>query len=166
MYHRIFNTQFGKAAIIFDMQPFILNGTLLPQADSKTLIQKIDQSSARESGTHKLAERIVEQIQAYFKGCPILPPWQLMELSHLTPLQRAVLAKTAAIPYGETRSYSDIATAVGRPNASRFVGTTMAKNPFPILIPCHRVVKKDRTLGKFGGGTALKAALIAHEKNV
>jgi len=81
-------------------------------------------------------------------------------MAGLTPLQQLVLRATTDIPYGSVRSYKQIAEAIHRPRAYRFVGSTLAKNPFPILIPCHRVIRSDSSLGQFGGGTDLKRELI------
>jgi len=66
----------------------------------------------------------------------------------------------AHIPYGQTRSYKAIAEEIGLPNACRFVGSSVAKNPFPLLIPCHRVIRNDGRIGKFGGGTEMKRQLL------
>jgi methylated-DNA-[protein]-cysteine S-methyltransferase len=75
-----------------------------------------------------------------------------------------VLRACHAIPAGETRSYGDLARAVGRPGAARAVGTTMATNPLPLLIPCHRVVRGDGLIGQYGaGGPERKAAMLAAE---
>ena len=74
----------------------------------------------------------------------------------LTELERRVLSATARIPLGQTLSYKELAEKAGCPRACRFVGTTMAKNPFPVIIPCHRVIRSDRTVGKFGGGPEMK----------
>lgn len=81
----------------------------------------------------------------------------------LTRLQQSVLAATASIPCGELRSYKDIAEAIDRPRAYRFVGTTLGENPFPIVIPCHRVIRSDGSYGQFGGGTDLKRKMIELE---
>ena len=81
----------------------------------------------------------------------------------LTRLQQSVLAATADIPYGELRSYKEVAEAVHCPRAYRFVGTTLAKNTFPIVIPCHRVIRSDGSFGQFGGGTDLKRKMIELE---
>jgi methylated-DNA-[protein]-cysteine S-methyltransferase len=62
-------------------------------------------------------------------------------------------------------SYKTIAAAVDRPKAYRFVGTTLAINPFPILIPCHRVIRSDGAIGEYGGGSALKKWLIDLESH-
>jgi methylated-DNA-[protein]-cysteine S-methyltransferase len=76
---------------------------------------------------------------------------------------RAVLEATARIPYGHVRSYAEVARAAGSPRAVRAAGNALAQNPFPILIPCHRVVKTGGQLGGFGGGADMKKKLLALE---
>ena len=79
-----------------------------------------------------------------------------MDLSRFTPSQQSVYRTVAKIPYGETASYGQVARMAGLPRAARFVGTTMAKNVYPVFIPCHRVIKSDGSPGLFGGGRALE----------
>ncbi|MFP4655910.1 MAG: methylated-DNA--[protein]-cysteine S-methyltransferase [Methanohalobium sp.] len=74
-----------------------------------------------------------------------------LDLSHLTEFERQVLNETRNIPYGETITYSEVAYRIGKPGASQAVGKALSKNPYPIVIPCHRVVSK-KGLGGFGGG--------------
>jgi methylated-DNA-[protein]-cysteine S-methyltransferase len=105
-----------------------------------------------------------KNIQAYFEGTPIKAPWKFLDLSVLTPLQRSVLEAVASIPHGEIRSYGQVAAQIGRPRACRFVGTTLARNPFPILIPCHRILRADGSLGGFYGGTDLKKRMLLLER--
>jgi O-6-methylguanine DNA methyltransferase len=80
-----------------------------------------------------------------------------------TPFQRAVWAALLRIPYGETRSYGDVARELGRPRAVRAVGTANGANPIAIVIPCHRVVAAGGHLGGYGGGLPLKRRLLALE---
>lgn len=80
-----------------------------------------------------------------------------------TPFQRSVWRALLAIPYGETRSYRDIALALDNPRAVRAVGQANHHNPIPILIPCHRVVGADGTLTGYAGGLALKEKLLRLE---
>ena len=86
-------------------------------------------------------------------------------LSKLTPFQRAVLLACSRIPKGQTRTYSQIARAIGKPKAARAVGNALAKNPFAPLIPCHRVVKSDGSPGGYSGkgGVKTKRRLLAAE---
>ncbi len=79
-----------------------------------------------------------------------------------TPFQEAVWAAIEAIPYGETRTYAEIAAAIGRPRATRAVGSACGANPLPVVRPCHRVVAAAG-LGGFAGGLAQKRALLALE---
>ncbi len=81
----------------------------------------------------------------------------------LTEFQRAVLRKTAEIPPGEVRPYGWIAREIGRPGAVRAVGSALNRNPIPVLIPCHRVVKSDGHVGQYAYGPAVKRALLAAE---
>ncbi|MEM3031066.1 MAG: MGMT family protein [Candidatus Micrarchaeia archaeon] len=76
-----------------------------------------------------------------------------------------MLLETAKIPKGKTASYAEIAKRVGRPKAARAVGNALAKNPFPLLIPCHRVIRSDGSAGGYSrkGGSAKKKKLLERE---
>jgi methylated-DNA-[protein]-cysteine S-methyltransferase len=80
-----------------------------------------------------------------------------------TDFQRAVWKALMDIPYGETRSYGEVARAIGQPQAARGVGAANAANPISLIVPCHRVIGADGSLTGYGGGLALKRALLAHE---
>ena len=81
-----------------------------------------------------------------------------------TPFQKQVWKKLATIPYGETRSYAWLARSVKRPNAHRAVGNANGKNPFSILLPCHRVIQSNGDLGGYSGGLHIKKYLLELEK--
>ncbi|MFN3337999.1 MAG: methylated-DNA--[protein]-cysteine S-methyltransferase, partial [Thermomicrobium sp.] len=81
-----------------------------------------------------------------------------------TPFQSRVWELVQAIPYGQTRSYAELARDLGRPRATRAVGAAVGANPLPILIPCHRVVGIHGELVGYVGGLACKAWLLAHER--
>ena len=81
-----------------------------------------------------------------------------------TPFQIEIWNELLKIPYGETRSYSKIAAAVGRPRAARAVGAAIGANPLPLIVPCHRVIGKNGSLVGFGGGLRLKERLLLLEK--
>ena len=103
------------------------------------------------------------QLNEYFEGTRQAFDLPLAPLA--TPFQGQVLDALQAIPYGETRSYKDIAVAVGNPKAVRAVGTANGNNPIPIIIPCHRVIGSDGSLTGFGGGLETKRFLLALESN-
>jgi len=81
-----------------------------------------------------------------------------------TPFQQAVWDRLLEIPYGETRSYAEVAASIGRPTALRAVGRAVGANPVSIVIPCHRVIGKDGSLVGYGGGLPLKERLLALEQ--
>ena len=73
-----------------------------------------------------------------------------------TNFQRTVWKEISKIPFGETRTYKDIAIAIGKPNSSRAVANACGKNPYPVIIPCHRVIKSDGKLGGYSGVGGVK----------
>ena len=81
----------------------------------------------------------------------------------LTPFRRKVLNRVARIPFGATRSYGEIAAAIGQPGAARAVGGANNANPLPIIVPCHRVIGADGRLVGYGGGLSIKAWLLEFE---
>jgi O-6-methylguanine DNA methyltransferase len=85
------------------------------------------------------------------------------DLSSCSPFERAVLEVTLEIPAGEIRPYGWVAGRIGRPRAVRAVGSALGRNPVPLLIPCHRVVRSDGDVGNYGFGTENKRALLAKE---
>lgn len=103
----------------------------------------------------------IRQLREYFAGkraefdLPLAPEG--------TTFQRSVWRQLQEIPYGETISYGELARRVGNPKASRAVGSANGANPLPIVIPCHRVIAGDGTLGGFGGGLPTKQTLLALE---
>jgi methylated-DNA-[protein]-cysteine S-methyltransferase len=85
------------------------------------------------------------------------------DLAGLTPFERAVLMKTLEIPSGEVRPYGWVAREIGRPRAVRAVGSALGRNPVPVLIPCHRVVRSDGQIGNYGLGVSMKRTLLSAE---
>jgi methylated-DNA-[protein]-cysteine S-methyltransferase len=101
-------------------------------------------------------------LKAYFAGkAPALPPLDLRG----SDFQRSVWRALLEIPWGETRSYGEIAARIGRPGSARAVGGANHDNPIVILVPCHRVVAAGGALGGYGGGLDKKRWLLAHEAN-
>ncbi len=88
---------------------------------------------------------------------------RLVDISDLTPFEQATLKKTAQIPPGEVRSYAWVAREIGHPKAARAVGQVMARNPLPLLFPCHRVVDSSGALHDYGYGLEMKARLLRME---
>jgi O-6-methylguanine DNA methyltransferase len=81
-----------------------------------------------------------------------------------TPFQKKVWSALVKIPYGQTRSYKEIARAIGHPNAFRAVGNANGENSIPLILPCHRVIESNGGLGGFGHGVEIKKQLLDFEK--
>lgn len=113
-------------------------------------------------GENAHLERLREELRSYFAGgltrftVPVVTPG--------TPFQQRVWAELLRIPYGETRSYEDVARAVGVVSAPRAVGRANGSNRIAIVVPCHRVVNKDGKLGGYGGQLWRKEALLRLER--
>ena len=101
------------------------------------------------------------QLREYFAGERTV--FDLPVALEGTLFQRAVWRKLQEIPYGETISYGELASRIGKPKASRAVGSANGANRIPIVIPCHRVIAAGGKLGGFGGGLPVKEALLALE---
>lgn len=109
-----------------------------------------------------LAGPLAVALHGYLHGVP-LPDDLPVSLTGLSAFTRAVLLACRAIPYGETRSYGELAASLGRPTAARAVGGALGRNPVPLVIPCHRVVGHAGDLTGFTGGLHWKRALLTHE---
>jgi methylated-DNA-[protein]-cysteine S-methyltransferase len=110
----------------------------------------------------KAASHVIRQLNEYFGGCRYefdVP----LDLAGVTPFTKSVLNATAHVPYGEVRTYQDIAKTIGHPTATRAVGNSLNRNPIPLVIPCHRIVRSDHSLGGYGGGPDKKQILLKLE---
>ncbi len=132
----------------------------------------VDPDSALERLAVEVSPRVIEsparldgarrELDLYFAGrlrdfdLPL--DWQL---SH--GFRRRVLRATARIPYGQTRSYTEMARSAGNERAQRAAGSALGSNPIPIVVPCHRVLRTGGALGGYGGGVAMKQALLELE---
>ncbi len=113
--------------------------------------------------TVSIIDNIYTKFKQYFKGEPIGFPLDNIALEQLYDFQKKVLLLERQIPYGQVSTYGRLARKLGHPGAARVVGTALARNPFPIIIPCHRTIRSDGSLGGFGGGLKLKRQLLELE---
>jgi methylated-DNA-[protein]-cysteine S-methyltransferase len=106
---------------------------------------------------------VLKQLSQYFNGSR--KQFELDLKLQISPFYQKVLNEVCKIPYGQTRSYKNIAKKIKNPRAYRAVANANATNPIPIIIPCHRVIQSNGKLGKYRGGEGLKYSLIEKEKN-
>jgi len=135
-----------------------IRGTDTALTAIRILRQETESASAPPGS---LASEAARQLTEYFNGTrrtfdlPLDPAG--------TPFQKRVLMELAQVPFGETLTYGELAARAGSPGASRAVGSVMAKNPLPIVIPCHRVLAAGGRIGGFTGGLDLKRMLLTIE---
>ncbi len=115
------------------------------------------------SGHTPVIASIENELKAYFNGS--LQKFETPLIPLGTPFQRQVWDALIKIPFGETRSYLEIAQAIGKPTAYRAVAQANGANQLALLIPCHRIIQNNGALGGYAGGIALKQWLIHHEKS-
>jgi O-6-methylguanine DNA methyltransferase len=116
---------------------------------------------AHVSHDHPALAVLSAQLAAYFEGA--LRAFSVPLDLRGTPFQTEAWQALRDIPYGQVRSYADIASAIGRPRATRAVGMANHANPVPIIVPCHRVIGSNRSLTGYGGGLELKERLLRLE---
>ena len=165
MYYQIVDVKKESIGIVWHFagdKPQIEN-IFLPCPHNQ-LVAKIRREYSEISVTErKIPGGIAEQIAAVYSGAKIDFDHSLLNLAKLTKFPARVLKQTCKIPQGKVATYSGIAVKIGSPGAARAVGTALANNPFPLIIPCHRVVRSDGSLGGFGGGIKMKKELLNKE---
>jgi methylated-DNA-[protein]-cysteine S-methyltransferase len=109
------------------------------------------------------ARRVRDRLAGYFRGDLAALDDVAAEPQRGTPFQRRVWQALRGIRAGTTQSYGELAARIGAPRAVRAVGAANGANPVPLVLPCHRVIASDGTLGGYGGGLAMKAWLLRHE---
>jgi methylated-DNA-[protein]-cysteine S-methyltransferase len=118
--------------------------------------------SPRIADSTRRTEDVTRQLDEYFAGRR--RSFEVdVDLRLVRGFRREVVEGLAAIPYGVTESYAQVAARSGNPGAVRAVGSACSHNPVPILLPCHRVVRSDGSIGQYLGGTHVKAALLQLE---
>lgn len=116
----------------------------------------------RQAAAHGVLSEAVHQLNEYF--CDGRREFQLPLDPGGTPFQQRVWMRLRAIPYGQTRSYGDLARELDSPGSSRAVGMANGRNPLSIIVPCHRVIGANGAMTGFGGGIDRKIWLLQHEQ--
>lgn len=150
----------GLTRIVFEIEGFESFGELARfEKFDGTQLSKRNNSSSDQG----IVNLTVSQLKEYFNGQrrDFSVP---LDLNGVTDFRRGVLNALSRIPFGETRSYSAVAAEVGAPGAMRAVGSACATNPVPIIVPCHRVLRSDGSIGGYLGGLEAKKTLLLLEQ--
>jgi methylated-DNA-[protein]-cysteine S-methyltransferase len=147
----------------------VVRKIVLPSRNKRLVTGRLDKTGGSFGKPSKPApaiSRMFKGLRHYFNGEKVDFACKI-DLRDYSAFERAVYKALAAIPRGQVRTYRWVASKIGRPGASRAVGTALAKNPLPVIIPCHRVIKSDGSPGNFSaiGGTKLKEKLLELERD-
>lgn len=158
----LFDTCVGWMGIVGST--YGLRRVILPQKSKETVLARVISfgCDGEEYDPVQFGD-LPERFRRYWEG-EATAFTDKIDLSGATYFQQNVWRAVQAIPYGETRSYSWVAARVGCPKAVRAVGQALAKNPVPIVVPCHRVIASDGSLGGFSGGSGMKKYLLHLER--
>ncbi|MBV9929915.1 MAG: methylated-DNA--[protein]-cysteine S-methyltransferase [Alphaproteobacteria bacterium] len=162
----LFDTALGRCALVWRGGSII--GAALPERDDaamrRSLFRRFPGALEADPPTfvRTAAERVARHLSGHFSDFSDLP----VDVAGASDFERAVYAAALAIPCGETRTYGDLARAVGQPQAAQAVGVALGRNPVPILVPCHRIVAGAGRTGGFSaaGGVATKFRILEIER--
>jgi methylated-DNA-[protein]-cysteine S-methyltransferase len=161
MNYTIFKTKLGWIGIL--ASPAGLLAVTLPQSTRQQALDSLGSQVKQCVKSSEFFNNLTKRFQDYYSGKITTFPDKL-DFSHATVFQRQVWTAARLIPHGETRSYGWVAGQIRKPQAARAVGHALSKNPFLIIVPCHRVIAGDGTLGGFGGGLEMKKTLLELER--
>ena len=153
----IFDTDMGWVGILGSAKGLLR--TTLPQRSAQKVQKLLGNSINYATWSPHLFGDLMERLRIYFGGHKATFPDDL-DISGATPFQCQVWETTRLIPYGETKSYAWVAEQIKKLGAMRAVGQALARNPLPIIIPCHRVINHDGKLGGYSGGVKMKRRLL------
>jgi methylated-DNA-[protein]-cysteine S-methyltransferase len=161
----IFNTCVGWMGV--GISQLGLQKVILPRETKPALLSLINGqgNTVIEGCDNGNVSTLIQRITRYMAGEYMVFPDQL-DLSKATTFQRNVWSATRVISYGETKSYGWIAEKIGCPGGARAVGQALGDNPLPLIIPCHRVISSNGSLGGFTGGLNLKKYLLVMESKI
>ncbi len=164
-FFELIDSPFGTAGLVWtkrDRTFKVLQVFLpLPHGSIAEVIRQAHPGARRRSGA--TSGRIREGIARILLGRPFEYHPSILDLDACTDFQRRVLLEERKVPRGKVSTYGRIAARVGRPKGARAVGSALAANPFPLLIPCHRAVRSNGEIGGFQGGPDMKRALLEME---
>jgi len=163
MKFHICETELGWIGIV--MSPAGLRATTLPRDSREAALGEVLAIGADVEAPQSELNGLADRLRRYARGEAVAFP-DVLDLQGVSPFQQAVSEAARDIPSGQTCSYGELAARAGRPGAARAVGQVMARNPWPIIVPCHRVVASGGGLGGYGGGgLEMKRRLLRLERS-
>jgi methylated-DNA-[protein]-cysteine S-methyltransferase len=160
MEYHVFKTNQGWMAVLGSARGLV--SIALPRSSAQAALESLCRDTEQATQSLERFQDLSERLQKYFSGYEVSFPDEL-DLSAATPFQREVWQAARQIAYGEARSYGWLAEKIDKPVAARAVGQALSRNPLPIIVPCHRVIASDGSLGGFSDGLEMKRLLLRIE---
>lgn len=165
LYYNNFSSRFNDFTIVWNeigselliKRIFISNDELNSETKAIKSFKQLNLKSNSQ------IELLGKKIQAFFKGEEVKFETRMFDFTICSEIQRRVLLADFEIPRGWVSTYKRISNHIGLHNGARVIGNALARNPFPIIIPCHRAIKSDGDLGGYQGGVTMKRALLELE---
>ena len=164
MFYQEIASPFDKLALVWaqDEDRVRVKRILIPSPKC-SVAEGLRAYAGAAAGRQLQVDELCARLARYLAGEVIELPLDLLDRAACTPFQWRVLMAEKAIPRGEVRTYAQVAAAAGCPRGARAAGNALARNPFPIVIPCHRAVRSDGSLGGYYGGLVMKRSLLEME---
>tara|TARA_R110002051_G_scaffold21191_4_gene56576 strand:+ start:8044 stop:8592 length:549 start_codon:yes stop_codon:yes gene_type:complete len=161
-----FDTPIGRCGLAWTEAG--LTGVQLPEADPEQTVARITRHGAelmKEADVPPEIAEVIAALKAFLAGDPTGFDGQRLDMARHSAFERAAYDALRKVPWGQTVTYGDLASAIGRPGGAQAIGTAMGRNSWPVIVPCHRVLGANGWLGGFSapGGTLTKKALLARE---
>ena len=158
-----FPTELGWAALVDTGS--VVKQIVVGYPSPAAAVAALDPSLADKAQPHNSQSKLISRLQAFAAGATDDFRDVKIDVTHLTPFQQRVIACCRKLAYGRTCSYQDLATKAGSPRAARAVGSAMAGNRYPLVVPCHRVISATGGIGSYSGpqGVRMKARLLEME---
>jgi methylated-DNA-[protein]-cysteine S-methyltransferase len=158
-------TPFGSVCVIWsisDISPRIVR-VLLSKPKLSAEGQAFELYPNSKTSSCAEIDAVAAAIKAHLEGEDVMFTLDIVDFTLCSTFQQSVLRATYSIPRGSVSTYQRIAASLGIPKGARAVGNALANNPFPLIVPCHRVIRADRHIGGYGGGIEMKRALFERE---
>jgi len=159
--YRFFSTPFGDGCFVWEEET-VSRVFLSSPGESAELKMSREYGSVSLAGS-AFADGVAQKLSALATGVSVDVPLSIIDFGNASTFSRKTLRTLMEVERGTTVSYGKLAKRAGFPGAARAVGRVLASNPFPLIIPCHRVIRSDGTYGSYQGGTEMKRYLLEAE---
>lgn len=168
LFYDVLDVPFGSFGYVWDGEKLLKTGISTQKRGNLKAYLLVGMENAKQ--VRGLVPELIKDVRDYFDSKDVDFGHYLLDMGSMTDFTKQVLSRLRGVNYGDTITYSQLAADAGSPGASRAVGNVMARNPFPLIVPCHRVINSDGGTGNYlqgdPNGPRLKRTLLALENSI